>query len=394
MGYNGHVVIDSDCHIREYWDLDRTYKDYIDPEYREKYEQFSTAVRAKQPVRGDVGLNHVLWPMPPSHPMGIYDAFTAPTRQRSNGGFASNRAITGKGIEIDNSCNWDPAVRLRDMDTAGIDISVMFASQSDGYCMLNEVGFESALQRAYHRFMSNYCSEADGRLWWIANSNLRDIAETVSQLKEWTEHDQYFAGMFIPRACPDGSMLDNPILHPLFAASQELDMPIWVHGGSNRPPLTPWPGASNAVYHGWGGQYAMSGLIGGGVFDLFPRLRIGLFESGGGWMPWLVEKLDDGYKPGSAMNPLMKRTPSEVVASGQLYCSIEADEGQLEHAVEDLGEDIWLFTTDYPHPGTPWPDGVPMITERPGLTESAKIKMLGDNALRFLPRLVGVKAAR
>jgi hypothetical protein len=111
-------------------------------------------------------------------------------------------------------------------------------------------------------------------------------------------------------------------------------------------------------------------------------------------MPWLVEKLDDGYKPGSAMHPLMKRTPSEVVASGQLYCSIEADEGQLEHAVEDLGEDIWLFTTDYPHPGTPWPDGVPMITERPGLTESAKIKMLGDNALRFLPRLVGVKAAR
>ena len=388
MSYNGHVVIDADCHIREYWDLDKTYRDYMEPAYREKYAQLSQAVQAKQPVRGDVGLNHVLWPSLPAHPMGVYDAFEAPRPARSDGGgFASNRAITGRGIEIDNACNWDPEIRLRDMDTAGVDISVMFASQSDGYCMLNDVGFESALQRAYHRFMSNYCSESDGRLWWIANANLRDITETIAQLKEWTARDENFAGMFIPRACPDGTMLDNPVLHPLFAVSQDLDMPIWVHGGSNRPPLTPWPGASNAVYHGWGGQYAMSALIGGGVFDLFPTLRIGLFESGGGWMPWLVEKLDDGYHPGSAHTPRLKRKPSEIVAGGQLFCSIEADEGLLEHAVKDLGEDIWLFTTDYPHPGTPWPDGVPMITDRAGLSETAKVKMLGENARRFLPAL-------
>lgn len=171
-------------------------------------------------------------------------------------------------------------------------------------------------------------------------------------------------------------------------------MPVWVHGGANRPPLTPWPEASNAVYHGWGGMYAMSGLMGGGVFDLFPKLRIGLFESGGGWIPWMVEKLDDGYRPGSAQTPYLKRKPSEIVAGGQLFCSIEADEGLLEHAVEDLGEDIWLFSTDYPHPGTPWPDGVPLIIERTGLSERVKIKMLGENAKRFCPRLARSAAER
>ena len=389
MSYNGQAVIDTDAHIREYWDLDRTYKEHMDPAYREKYEQFSRAVKAHQRRPGDVGLGDVLWPRLPGHPMGVYDGFTAqpPERAAGNGDRIPNRAITGRGVEIDNSCNWDPAVRLRDMDTAGIDISVMFASQSDGYCMLDDVGFESALQRAYHRFMSNYCSESEGRLRWIANSNLRDIQETIAQLQYWTERDENFAGMFIPRACPDGSMLDHPVLHPLFAVSQELDMPIWVHGGTGRPPLTPWAAASNPIYHGLGGQYAMSGLIGGGVFDLFPKLRIGLFESGGGWMPWLVEKLDS-YRPGSARTPNLKRTVSEIVAGGQLFCSIDADETQIEHAVEDLGEHVWLFTTDYPHPGTPWPDGVPMITERTGLSEGAKLKMLGQNAERFLPRLV------
>ena len=388
MSYHGQLVIDADCHIREYWDLDRTYKAHIDPAYREKYEQLSRAVRAHQQQPGDVGLGDVLWPSLPGHPMGVYDGFTAQAQGRGSGSAERrpSRAITRRGVEIDNSCNWDPAVRLRDMDTAGVDISVMFASQSDGYCMLNDVGFESALQRAYHRFMADYCSESDSRLWWIANSNLRDIEETVSQLQYWTEQDESFAGMFIPRACPDGSMLDHPSLHPLFAVSQELDMPIWIHGGTGRPPLTPWVGGP--IYHGLGGQYAMSALIGGGVFDLIPKLRIGLFESGSGWMPWLVEKLDDSYRPGSAATPNLKRRASEIVAGGQLFCSVDADETQIEHAVEELGEDLWLFSTDYPHPGTPWPEGVPMIADRTGLSEGAKIKMLGQNAERFLPRLV------
>ena len=34
-----------------------------------------------------------------------------------------------------------------------------------------------------------------------------------------------------------------------------------------------------------------------------------------------------------------------------------------------------------------------MITERKGLSESAKVKLLGENALRFLPQLAGVAAA-
>ena len=83
----------------------------------------------------------------------------------------------------------------------------------------------------------------------------------------------------------------------------------------------------------------------------------------------------------------MKRKPSEIVAGGQLFCSIECDETQIEHAVEELGEHIWLFSTDYPHNGTSWPHGVPRITERSGLSESAKVKMLGENAKRFLPRV-------
>jgi predicted TIM-barrel fold metal-dependent hydrolase len=171
-------------------------------------------------------------------------------------------------------------------------------------------------------------------------------------------------------------------------------MPLFIHGGTLRPPLT--PGAHsldnsgfliNAVYHAWGGMTAMGALIGGGVFDEFPRLRAGMFESGGGWMPWLVEKLDDAYHPGSSMTPKLRRKPSEVVAEGRLFCSFDPGEEYLAFAVERLGEDVWLLGTDYPHQGSSFPEGVQRIAAVEGLAESAKVKILGANGLRMCPRI-------
>jgi predicted TIM-barrel fold metal-dependent hydrolase len=387
VSYNGHVVVDTDCHIREYWELDRTYKDNIDPAYSDTYAQFSKAVQARQPNAGDVGLGQLFWPRVGTRPMGLNEAYELP----EGGGRSFSATVTGRGYDIDPSCNWDPAIRLKDMITAGVDLSFMFPSQADGFCMLHDVGFEAALHGAYHRFMSNYCAPGEGKLWWMGALPMRDLDAGIAQLKLWAK-DPHFAGMHLPRALPNGGTLDSPTLYPLYAACEELDLPLWVHGGANRPPLTPWVEAPNGLYHAIGGQYALASLIGGGVFDLFPKLRIGMFESFGGWMPYLIEKLDDGFTPGSRTTPKQKRTASEIVASGQLFVAVEADEEHIAYAINTMGEDIWMFSTDYPHGGSPWPEGVPLI-EGQDISESAKIKLLGGNAVRFLPKMASAAAA-
>jgi predicted TIM-barrel fold metal-dependent hydrolase len=401
MSYNGHLVVDTDSHIREYWDLDRTYREYIDPKYGATYEAFSASVRAQQRRPGDVGFG-AFYAHPPLRPLGVHDSFGGRARVAPSGArtttdgvadSAPNRALLANGREVDPACNWDPGSRLRDMDAANIDVGVMFSSQSDIFCMLRDVGFEQALHQAYHRYMSVFCGESDGRLRWLANTVLRDVPAAVAELTYWAERDDNFAGMFVPRLCPDGRLLDNPDLYPLWERSQELDLPIWIHGDPDHPPLTPgYASLDNAAFargvlKSWGGQAAMGALIGGGVFDLFPRLRVGLFENGAGWMPWFVESLDASYKPGSTSTPNLRRKPSEIVAGGQLFCAIDPPEEELAHCVERLGEEIWLFSTDYPHPPAPWPDGVAMLVERADISERAKVKMLGENARRFLPRL-------
>ncbi len=398
MSYQGHPVIDMDSHIREYEDFERTYGPNVDPAYRESYERLANAITSRQQLPGEQVLfmnsRAVVGPTPPRRPLGVHDNFPIDRPQPQG-------SALGQDVEVDRACNWDPSIRLKDMERAAIDVSVMFPSQADGFCVLRDVGFESALHRAYHRFVSDYASAGRGRLRWVANATMRDPRATVEELTSWAKRDDNLAGLFVPRACPDGRLLDNPDLHPIYACAQELDLPLYIHGGTLRPPTT--PGAFeldnsgfliNAVYHAWGGMTAMGALIGGGVFDLFPKLRVGMFESGGGWMPWLVEKLDDAYRPNSGMTPKLRRKPSEVLAEGRLFCSFDPGEEYATHAVERLGEDIWLLGTDYPHQGSCFPEGVQRITEVPELSESAKFKILGGNALRMCPRIAAFVAAK
>ena len=74
MAHHGHIVVDADAHMREYWDLDRTYRGNIDPAYRAKYEQFSSLVKSAQRFDGDPGVG-VFWPRVTPRPMGVLRCF-------------------------------------------------------------------------------------------------------------------------------------------------------------------------------------------------------------------------------------------------------------------------------------------------------------------------------
>jgi len=217
---------------------------------------------------------------------------------------------------------------------------------------------------------------------------------TVQEISHWCEKDTNLAGIVIPPLCPNGRLLDNPDLHPLYQQAQDLNLPILVHGGVLRSPAG--PGATEldhagfiirAVYQPWGGMTAMSALIGGGVFELFPKLRAGIFETSAGWVPWLIERLDECYESKPNLVPNLKRKPSEVFAEGRLFHSIDPRERYVAHCVQELGEDSWLFATDYPHTGVAFPNGAQAAVDRPELTESAKRKILGANAQRLFPRI-------
>ena len=395
MAWNGHVVIDSDSHVYER--ADRTYQGYVDPEYQEPYDRLCKAI-GKQLAEGRTYAlfgtrESILDPFDSGRPMGVPDTFGL-TPQRGGGSpqDAAEAASEGKLLPREE-VSWDAPARLEAMDRAMIDINLMFPTHASSYCCIRDVGFESALYRAYHRFVSDFCAQAPRRLKWNALVNQRDLPAGLAEVESWAKRDPNLIGIYLPPIGTDGRLLDSPDFYPLYSLAQDLDLPLTVHIGVPRPPYTPgmldMDGRGfllSSLAPGFAGMGALGSFLGGGIFDLFPKLRVGIFETHAGWLPFAVEQFE--WSSGRrAFVPHMKRSPREILASGQLFHGITTGEESLRFAMEEFGEDIWLFTTDFPHRGSPWPNGVQETVDPTWMTDSGRRKVLGENALRFFKRI-------
>ena len=94
----------------------------------------------------------------------------------------------------------------------------------------------------------------------------------------------------------------------------------------------------------------------------FPTLRMGVLECGFGWLPFWARRMDEQAVYVGGVAPL-KHTPSEYMASGRFFCSIEHHEGEdmFSHVTQFLGDDVLMYASDYPHSECQFPDSVDNI---------------------------------
>lgn len=397
MSWNGTPVIDLDSHIVER--ADRFYGDYLDPAYQDAYQQLCDAVKKQADAGNAYSLfgsrTSIVEPVEAGRPLGRRDTFGLTRRSGMEGGrkaFPPGRADALPPIRPEVS--WDVKARVEDMDRARVDIGVLYPTHVSSYCALRDVGFENALYRAYHRWVADFCSQAPTRLKWTVVANMRDVAAGVAEVRYWASRDPNLVGVYISPQAPEGKLLDNPDLYPLYEVAQELDLPLLAHGGTARPPYGPGTFDLDGAWfllhsfaNPWAGMAALGALMGGGIFEMFPTLRVAIIETGGGWLPLALDRLDTHYLMSPGHVPNLKRLPREILAEGRYFHAIDTWERSLPFCVQELGEDLWLFATDWPHGDTAWPESLDQVVTRPQLTEQAKRKILGENAMRLCPRL-------
>ena len=96
-------------------------------------------------------------------------------------------------------------------------------------------------------------------------------------------------------------------------------------------------------------------LIAGGVTDRHPTLRVGVFESGLGWIPYWLDRLDEHFEVMGHHTPWLKRRPSEIFAS-QCFVSMEPDEAKRPQWMAEKGlAHCILWGSDYPHFDSTYP---------------------------------------
>jgi predicted TIM-barrel fold metal-dependent hydrolase len=173
---------------------------------------------------------------------------------------------------------------------------------------------------------------------------------------------------------------------PLFAMCCELDVPIAIH-----PTFTPhgaaagifdWPREGRA----WGEaiwlraivQQALISFFSLGTLERFPTLRVGVLEAGSGWVGAMLDRMDAFS---SSLN--IKRASATELFRRQCFVSGDPDETVAPHTINAVGEDCFMWATDYPHPDHPhtWVDD--LIRYAAKLSDGTREKVLGGNVKRI-----------
>jgi predicted TIM-barrel fold metal-dependent hydrolase len=295
--------------------------------------------------------------------------------------------------------SFDPEARVRDMDLEGVDVNMVLPSGGvPAFCALDDVPLELAMYQAYHRFLKDYCGPYPDRLTSVVLVSARDAAGSVAEVRRCSRED-WPVGIF--PICPPDLPLDDPAWEPIWAEAQEHDLAVIIHTFTMTPPYPPgvWDTWDNvflqrSASHVWNAQRNMAAVIGAGVLDRYPELRLAPLECGHGWLASWGARLDElAEMCGHALPPL-KRKPSEYVRGPQYFQSIQIHEGEqsLRHALEALGEDTLMFATDYPHSESWFPKSVENVLGWTSLSDGAKGKLFWDNAVRCYRRF-GVRVA-
>jgi predicted TIM-barrel fold metal-dependent hydrolase len=167
-------------------------------------------------------------------------------------------------------------------------------------------------------------------------------------------------------------------------AALELEMPLTTHGIGTAPTVV-WPPRERVEALPAG---MLRGLVGtqfilSGVLDRLPDLRFFFAETGIGWLPFTYQVLDELHERYNLWSDYqLTKAPSEYFKK-HFFWSFMVDRVGIDQR-DVIGIDQIMWSTDFPHMNTDWPESLKIIdTEFEGVPEAEVKKIVCDNALGY-----------
>src|SRR5947208_2925904 len=253
---------------------------------------------------------------------------------------------------------------MRDADREGIDAMVFFPSAALGLPAFTDLAFAAECARLYNRWLAGYCGQFPRRMFGVGLVPIEDVATSIRVLREARELG--LVAIMVPAVLRTRN-LDHRDLESFYAAAEDLEMPLGIHGapGIHLPPL----GAErfdnylqvHVVSFPFDMMVATTALVLGGVFERHPRLRVALLESGVGWVPYFFDRMDEHVEKRGRLTPECRRERRGYVAKREPVAGVLEPydlepEFRVLHALSD---------DPLPSPPTPWFTRDPAVLGRP-----------------------------
>jgi predicted TIM-barrel fold metal-dependent hydrolase len=366
-------TIDADGHVLEPgWLWER----YLEPQYRERAIRIRTDADgleyleldgrpSERTVKGALGL------------MGAMgDADARPSRERRY----MDHIPFGAG---------DPTERVTLLERENLTATLLYPTiQLLWECEVTDPEITLAYCRAYNRWIADFCRDSGNRLVPIAHLTLLDPQGSAAELERAV--DDGCRGGWVAPFTHSRKGHGHPDHDALWRKAIELDVPIAIH-----PTFEPvWSipvrfdrlGRASEFHYNvtlrQGVQQALLTFFDYGTLERFPELRLGVLESGMGWLGPFLDRCDAVFETVSGRALPLRTKPSELF-SRQCFISGDPDETAAPLLFDHVGAHLFMWATDYPHPDHPstWVDG--LTRQVTNLGEATRRAYLGDNVRRI-----------
>jgi len=274
-----------------------------------------------------------------------------------------DQVLTAKGWHALGA--FDKAERTRSLDLLGFERQLVFPTFAATQFLGDDLDLAVGGTRALNRAMNDFCAD-DDRLVSVASVPWLSPEDTLALAVE--AMDGGAGAVMVPSHPGHGSSPTHPDHDRLWATLEERGIPFLIHiGGGGRTLKPAFHDNGRPVKDFLGGgenirakdymtihqqpEQFLSAMVLDGIFEDHPGLMGGCIEQGAMWVvPWL-RRLDLCQATFGRGEPVLGGLPmqaSEYVHRNLFFTPFPRE--PVGWLIEECGDDLFLFSSDYPHP--------------------------------------------
>jgi predicted TIM-barrel fold metal-dependent hydrolase len=388
-------TISADCHVDLIW---------LPPDLF--VQNASPAMRDRMPYVTDGPRGGKIWVTKKGAFLGNMNAMGSAGREYVPGKIHRSDRMASTGLYEDGKKGirrlTDPELRIKDQDRDGVQAEVLYGILG-ATSRLNDPEAAVEVIRIYNEWLAGFCESHPDRFVGLAAIPNNPLDAAITEVERVAKRGAC-RGIDIANSS-DHKPLSDPYWEPLWEVINATGLPLHFHtvGGylpehirkimflgsdpsrASLPdaPQVPLPVAraafaTNITHFQMNMANILTSMIFSGVLEKYPRIKLVLGESGIGWIPYVLWRMDAEWED-QFQDLSLKMAPSGYWKR-QCWATYQTDPIGVK-LIDELGPDKVMWGSDFPHPDGIWPDSQEYIRQELGaLPADVRRKVICENA--------------
>ena len=392
-----YEVISADCHVDLCW---------LPPDLFTA--NASATMRERMPYVAD-GPNGPQWMTKRGANLGLVNGMGSAGRKYVPGKIHRSDRMASTGLYEDGMRGirrlTDPDLRVKDQDRDGVQAEVLYGVLG-ATGRLNDGEAAVEVTRIYNEWLAGFCSKHPERFAGLASIPNHPIEAAIAEVERVAKRG-VLRGLDIANSA-DLKPLWDPYWNPLWDVINATGLPLHFHtvsgytpehikkimmigGDPTRAALPGMPEvempvaraafATNITAFQLNMSNILTSMIYSGILERCPRIKLVLGESGIGWIPYVLWRMDSEWE--DQFKDLALKMPPSGYWKRQCRATYQSDPIGVK-LLDELGVENVMWGSDFPHPDGIWPDSQEYIQRELGsLPAATRRKIVCENAARL-----------